>query len=307
MAPLFCYASRGALLTKAFWSGWVEALVKYASWGVGAMPAAELPDAPLLFFLIMVTVYVAVIGYAVIRGLHVSARMGEVLLATAAAYGLASLLLFVNRSHPYNLCHAAVPFAVVITALISQSFKALTFLPARSALPGILAAGLGVLLVTKAEFRRYPSVARSFFTSPSPAGLSLVSSPEDVCGLPLEAGGFVREFNGITSAIGSIAPHGRDLAILDGKDTLLYWAANVCPWSRYGSLFYMALTKQSVEDMRNSLIERPPRWVVVRGQNAPRPPAWEFVWRPLYETVTNRYELRQTVGPYEIWQHSGHS
>ena len=40
------------------------------------------------------------------------------LLATVAAYGLALLLLFVNRSHPFNLCHPMVPFAVVLTALV---------------------------------------------------------------------------------------------------------------------------------------------------------------------------------------------
>ena len=40
---------------------------------------------------------------------------------------------------------------------------------------------------------------------------------------------------------------------------------------------------------------------MIQGQNAVRPPYWEFIWRPLYEAVTNRYELVQTVGPYEIW------
>ena len=64
----------------------------------------------------------------------------------------------------------------------------------------------------------------------------------------------------------------------------------------------MALTQQSLDDIRNDLIARVAQYVVIRGQNAVRPPAWDFVWAPLYEAVTNRYVLRQTVGPYEIWQ-----
>jgi len=106
---LLLYASRGTLFTGAFWRGWGEALVAYAGQGVGALPIAELPDAPLIFFAIMITGYLAAVVYAVVRALHGKASRGEVLLATLAAYGLALLLLFVNRSHPYNLCHAAIP------------------------------------------------------------------------------------------------------------------------------------------------------------------------------------------------------
>ena len=46
LLPLLLYASRGTLFTRAFWRGWVEALVAYAGQGVGALPIAELPDAP---------------------------------------------------------------------------------------------------------------------------------------------------------------------------------------------------------------------------------------------------------------------
>jgi tetratricopeptide (TPR) repeat protein len=56
-----------------------------------------------------------------------------------------------------------------------------------------------------------------------------------------------------------------------------------------------------VADARKELLERPPWCVVIRGRDAWRPPDWEFVWAPLYETVTNCNTLVQSVGPYEIW------
>jgi hypothetical protein len=64
----------------------------------------------------------------------------------------------------------------------------------------------------------------------------------------------------------------------------------------------MALTQESLDGIRQELIERRPRWVVVRSQHAVRPRDWEFVWAPLYTVVTNRYILGQTVGAYEIWR-----
>ena len=163
LLALLLAASRGTLFTGAFWHGWVEALVAYAGGGVGALPIAELPDAPLILFMIMVATYLAVILYAAVRALHGNASRNLVLLATLAAYGLASLLIFVSRSHPFNLCHAAIPFAVVLTALIAQGHAVLERSLPGSLLPYALLSGLVLLLLTKTEFLSYPSFLRSNF------------------------------------------------------------------------------------------------------------------------------------------------
>jgi hypothetical protein len=302
LLPLLFYASRGALFTRAFWHGWVEALVAYAAYGLGALPIAELPDAPLVVFMVMVSVYLAVFAYAAIKGLHGNASQGNALLATLAVYGLALLLLFVNRSHPFNLCHAAVPFAVVLTALLLQGYKVLERRLPHSSLPCALAGGLVLLLLAKAEFRRYPGFLASIFTKAPTGGLSLKSTPTDISGLPPSAEGLVREFKDITSAIRILAPDGKGVAILDPYDTLIYSGGNASPWSRYASLFHMALTRQALDGIRNDLLTQSPRYVVIRGQNATRSPNWDFVWAPLYQAVTNRYVLRQTVDSFEIWQ-----
>ena len=163
--PLLLYASRGMLFSRAFGRGWVEAMVMFGSSGVGALPIAELPDVPLVFFLVVVTVYLGVIANAVLKGMHGNASKGEILLAAVAAYGLAVLLLFVGRSHPFNLCHAAPPFAVVLTALLLRGYEALPGLLRQSALPCAMIGGLAVLLLTKPQFQSYPSLLGSAFQS----------------------------------------------------------------------------------------------------------------------------------------------
>jgi hypothetical protein len=303
LLPLLLYASRGTLFTSAFLRGWLEALFLFGSSGVGALPIAELPDAPLVFFLIMLTVYLGVIAYAIIRGLHRSATGGEVLLATLAAYGMAVLLLFVGRSHPFNLCHAAPPFAVLLTALLSRCYSALPGSLQKSALPHALTAGLALLLLTKPSFQIYPSLVGSLFQSPPIADVSLRAKPLDMSGLPPSYEGFARETQDLCSTIHTLAPDGKDVAILDLNDTMLYSVADACPWSRYSPLFYMVLTPQALENVRHDLAARPPKYVVMRGQNSPRPSGWDFVWAPLYEAVKERYGLQQTVGSYEIWLH----
>ncbi len=285
---LLLYASRGTLSTRAFWNGWMEAFKMYAGQGVGALPIAELPDSPFVMFALMITVYLAVIAYAVVRGWHRNLNEGTVLLATVAAYGMALLLLFVNRSHPYNLCHAAVPLAVILTALMAQGYAVMQRQLAPSLLPWILFCGLLVLILTKPEFQRYPSCLRSFFDGTPSASLSAENFPP--------------EFQEIGAAIRTLAPDGENVAILDSTDTILYHLSHTRPWSRYASLFHMLLTQQSVEMIQGQLTENQPRFVVMMGKDYQRPPRWEFVWAPLYGMVTQRYQLRQTVPPFEIWE-----
>ena len=307
LLPLLLYAGRGTVFRGTFWRGWLESLFMFAGQGVSALPIAELPDAPLVLFMFMVLLYLAVIAYAVIRGWHQSVGKGTVLLATVAAYGMALLLVFVNRSHPFNLCHETAPFAVVLTVLVLAGYQALERRVPRSSLPYALIVGLVLLLVTKAGFQSYPSYLGSLFTDTPTGGLSLRSNPADISGLPQDYEPFVRDFQDICSAIHTLAPDGKGIAIIDLNDTLLYYGSDARPWSRYASLFHMAFTEQFLDDMRNDLLLRSPRYVVIRGRNAPRPPAWEFVWAPFYQAVTHRYVLRQTVGYYEIWQSANQS
>jgi hypothetical protein len=301
LLPLLLYASRGTLFTAAFWQGWLGALFLYGSWGLSALPIAELPLSSMTLFLAMLATYLGVSGYAALRVLRREVTSGEVLLATLAVYGLAMLANFVARSHPHNLYHPAVPFAVILTALAFLGRKSLAGVLQHSSFPYVATSGLVMLLLTKPEVLSYPSLAKSPFQDTPPEGLSLTSNSDDICGLPPEYGQFVQEFRDVTAAIRTIAPDGKNMAIFDVNDTLLCYAANVCPWRPCAFIFQMALTQPAVGDVLSDLTQRPPKYVVTRGQSAPRSPNCDFIWAPLYEAVTNRYALVQAVGPYEIW------
>ncbi len=285
---MFLYASRGALFTGAFWSGWGEAFRMYAGQGIGALPVAEMPDSPFVLFICMITLYLGVIAHAVIRGWHRSLGDETILMASIAAYGMALLLLFVNRSHPYNLCHATIPVAVLLTGLLARGYSVLQQWRAYSLLPWVMVCGLAGLIFIKPEFQRYPSCLRSFFDG-APSARPTVEN-------------FPAEFGEVSARIRALAPDGQNVGIMDYNDTALYYLSNARPWSRYASLFHMILTQPSLEELQRQVVENPPRYVVIRGKDQPRPPRWEFVWAPLYGIVSQRYQLRETSGPYEIWQ-----
>jgi hypothetical protein len=300
--PLFLYASRGTLFTRSFWHGWVEPLILYPAWGIFALPIAELPDAPVVLFLVMVLLYVAVFAYASLKAMHRAASQGDVLLAPLAAYGLALLLLFVSRSHPFNLSHVMGPFAIMVAAVSFRACQLFSPPLEDTSFPYALTGGLFLLLFSKADFQRYPSFLGSGLANTPTGGVSLQSNPPDIAGLPPAYGVFARDFQKLCSAVKTLAPDGKGVAILDPQDTLIYSAANARPWSRYTSLFQMTMTRQSLDDIRANLVTGLPHYVVVQGKSADRSPDWEFIWAPLYAAVTNRYRLDQTVGPYEIWR-----
>ena len=66
------------------------------------------------------------------------------------------------------------------------------------------------------------------------------------------------------------------------------------------------LSSDVLDSIRNDLLCNSPRYVVARGAKAPRGKDWDFFWTPLYQAVTNRYDLRQTIGSYDVWQRSDH-
>ena len=289
--------------TKAFLQGWLQPLTLYGNWGVSALPMIGLGDAPVMFFMLIVMAYLSVIGYAVIKWLRSTASKGEIFLAVVAAYGLLLLLQFVNRSHPYNLCHIAVPFAIVVTALIYKCNQWLLPWLRQSSFPFIWTGGIILVLLTAPTFWAYPSLLASFFTTAPQGGLALLSSPTDVSGLPADKEGLINEFHCVVSEMQNVAHDGGEVAVLDVDGANLCHAANLNPWSRYGMLFDMCLTSNMVEDVKHDLIDRAPRWVVIKSQNSPRLQCWEFIWTPLYQIVKDRYELYQTIGSFEIWEH----
>ena len=305
LLPLLNYASRGTLWSRQFWQGWLEPLITIGGLDLAALPIAEMQDDAIILFLVITAVYMGAIGYVLTKGfLHRKASNNEILLATVAVYGLAQLLIFISRSCYANLLHHAVPFPIILTALLFQCRQGLRVWIAHSALPYILAIGLTMLLLTTPMFSWYPSLLKSFFGNSPKGGLSLLTNPLDISGLPPEAAGSVHELQAVISTIQVLDLDGHDLVILDFNDAVLYYCAKIRPWSRYSTLFDSAYTKLRAQAMLTDFLQRTPKYAVIRGKNSPRKIDYESEWAALYALVSTRYVLDRTVGPYEFWRYS---
>ncbi len=299
LLPLLGHASRGTLFRRAFWSGWVEALTQYGGGGMGSIPFTELPPTALSFFAVIMLTYLAVIGCVLARWLYGALRRDDALLAGISAYGLAVLLVFVSRTHAYNLCHATVPFVIVLIVLLARAEAAFGWMR-RAAFPHVALCGMLFEIVAQPAFRDYPNW---FKAVPAPGeNLSLIDNPADVSGLPHQFLAKVQQFRAVSAGIRNISAEGHSVAILDADDANLYHAADTVPWTRYASLFYTILTTRDLDAVRSRLLDNPPDYVVTMGKPADQPKEFEAVWRTLYQTVRERYTIEKTVESYEFWR-----
>lgn len=301
--PLLFWASRGTMFSGNFWHGWLESLTRYGVYGLSALPMAEAGEVSIVIFLLMVLTYLGAGSYILIKTLHGRATESETLVAAAAFYGLGLILLFVNRSHPFNLCHVAVPFTVILTTLLFHGFRSLPHPLPQSKLPLVLAGGLIAMVVATPTFQFYPSLTGSaYFKPPAHDGLSLISQPVDLSGLPDTAEAYASEFKRLASALKKIGGKGNDIAVLDSLDTVIYYAAGLKPWSRYTPCFDLIITKKIMTNLLGELTLNAPAFIVIRGERAAREIKWESIWNPLYQNVKSNYVIYGSVGSYEIWR-----
>ena len=305
--PIMFYASRGTLFTPAFWRCWLEPIWYFSALNWGGRLMAALPDDSIILFLAMTLVYLSVVSYTLIKALHRQASQCDILLASVSAYGLMLMIIFIRGANSGLLYNVSIPFAVMLTVLLFQCRRALQGWLRRSSVPWILAGSLIVFLLSSPVFLCYPSLLKSLFIAPPHDGLTLLSNPIDISGIPLEYEGYVRETQDVIAAIKTIAPDGRNVAIFDYNDSFLYYCANVQPWSRYPLLLWSACTKHQLQDIEVDLMTRHPKYVVIRGRYFQQVRDLEEIWQTLYQIVANRYALERSVGPYEFWRYSYNS
>ena len=116
-------ASRGTMWQVRFWTGYFEALLEYGS-GFGALPISSLMIEPVdvaLFFVILM-IYTLTVSRAFSGFIRGSLTDRDRVLAFIATMGFGTLMLFINRSHPYNLFHPIVPACVLVTVCFSSRF-----------------------------------------------------------------------------------------------------------------------------------------------------------------------------------------
>lgn len=309
----FALASRGTFLTPAFWVGFTECLRTYAGRGASLLPLAGADASAIGLFIVM-------IGTGLLSATAVAAKFvfrrrveaADVLLACVACYELGSLVLFVGRSHPYNLYHCAVPFVLTLMLATQRSARAWSEHTRGSIVPLACLCLTAAWLVTNPMFLAYPSLARTTF-KPEPVhlqGVYLLAQQQDVY-LPVAAATQSGEIATLGEKLDRLTADGSRVAILDNQDTLLCLASHCRPWSRYLYILTMLHTTTQLENIRTALTSDPPRYVVIqrpeeRGPAPKRkvvvPPPGGEVLPSLYAAVEGLYERIDAVGPFEVWQ-----
>lgn len=319
--PMLWLAGRGTLGLKRFWTGWLEPVVTYSG-GIGALPAATAPPLALLLFSVVVVTYLVAVGVTLVKLTSHDNTAENLVLACVGVYGLATLLLFVGRSHPFNLLHGSVPFTILTIGTLArwcmESGRLETDLPTRAggpdrvsvrqrgsrsrALPWAVLAGGALLITTDWRFWDYPGVIQSAWPAPPLLTACLISDEHDVCGLSPQTLEFRATFESVTAAMRQAAASGRTVAMLDNADPMFYLAAKVRPWSRYSPSLPALFTRDSVAQLVKQIADSGPEVVVVRSG----PAGILFldardVWRVVHDTIATHYRLDSTIGVFEVW------
>lgn len=298
-------ASRGTLLHAKFWVGWSEAISKYSA-GIGMLPIAGVPNTTLLLFAMFLAVYLLSFNRMLITSLCWESSASDLFLGSLSLYGISALILFVGRSHPYNIYHTSVPFIVVLVASLARTHDLLLVRfgrlhpVIRYALPLACAAGASIALFSQSAFRNYPNLFWTLRHGFPREGLSL--SHTGIQGLHESARSFADQFDFTTTEMRRLAKSGKSIAIFDYADTKYYLASGARPWSRYSPLMPFLLTKAQVEEVKNELLRRCPDYVFL-SNDLGRVQARGQVdtWIALRDTLKEHHLHERDEGMFEVW------
>ncbi len=117
-------ASRGTLLSGAFWRGWIECFTLYPS-GMSMTPVADVPD-NVKYGMLMIGTFLFALSYSFLRYLLPLLRRDrtpdslpeapsgfDLLMICVALYGTCTMLHFIGRSNPPNLLVSALGFCLL--------------------------------------------------------------------------------------------------------------------------------------------------------------------------------------------------
>lgn len=159
-------ASRGTLFESRFWMGYFESLLEYGG-GFGALPISAMMTIPLyvLLLFLLLMVYTLTVSRVFAAAVRKTATDRDLVLATIAVVGFGTLILFINRSHPYNLFHPIVPACVLLTVYFADRFPAtraaatvgVWVFQRKMAALGVI--GMTALLMINRHVWEYPSAA----------------------------------------------------------------------------------------------------------------------------------------------------
>lgn len=306
-------ASRWTAFSPAFREGWLENL-RFTKAGATLQPLTGVVDRRLLlWFALMLSTYLVVVGYTAVRFLHGRLSDRVVLLGTVAFYGLFTILYFVGRSNVLNLFRPAVPFVIVAVggaATLHDRLRGRTAAMAHGDRRGFAAVGRAPQVALVAALiavalhpgvRAYPGLAKVAVSGEKNEGICLFHDPDDVCGIPGFGSDAVDELHAVADHLRALGSPTRSVAILDSIGPLLYGMADTRPWGRYVPTFPGLHFRTQVQTVVADLNDYPPELIVMRSPEL-RQSFYEDLWQAVRPSVERGFTLESRFRTFEIWQ-----
>jgi hypothetical protein len=288
--PILAIASRGTIVQPAFWLGWTESIREYGG-GMSALPIAGLRWVVIVFFGLMAAAYLFFFGRLIAAVVFGEAGRETILGGTLAAYGLATLIQFVNRSATYNLFHVIVPFS---TLIIDAAARRLS----RPAFGHLALAGSLVALVINPGWRSYPSLARWMVERPAADGPrvsgAVLTIPES-----FPAG---REYAELTATLRNLRDRGFSVGILDRTDATYYLGSGCKPADRYVPLLAGMIWKWQFEGVKERFVGRRFDFVAMRYGSAAKGHLGDEELSEIARRIEPDYVLESRCGSFGIWR-----
>ena len=257
-------ASRLTAFTSLdFWLGWLENL-RLSVMGATLEPLTGTPGGrPIVIFVAMTAVYLAVAGYAVQQMVRHRLTPTTALLGVVAVYGFLTLGYFVGRSHLHNLYRPAVPFAIVVAgcggvatsaarrraAELGERWRARAVGAARAA-PAVAAAVAVVMLVAHPGMADYPNAFGPEWAYPADARRCLQLEPRDICGLSVAQEAEADDIRAVAARIEAEPGPRPKVAVLDEFGPVVHLLADDRPWGLYQPMFSSMFTRHQLDVVR---------------------------------------------------------
>jgi hypothetical protein len=254
------WASRGDCFQSKFWLGYLEAPLCYSG-GFSALPMREGLARPveLVLALAMLTAYTVVIVNALDRFWAGHLTAAGLIQAQLGVFGLGALLLFVNRSDPFNLYHVTVPFCALLAAFLSNLPRGVpsedrgqgaSQQSAWAALPWIGVVVLLLALLGNPNFHAYPSWSVRLLKG------SKVYARQSAPGLAQAD----RMEGPVAATLRELTRGGtRSVAVVYSNETPVLVRADLPPYFRYSPL--LLFSQHQVSRIRQDFVQRPPEVV----------------------------------------------
>jgi len=289
------------LLTALF-----EPVLNYTG-GISCAPMVMVSTRTKLGFAIIVGYYLYNLARLIVELIGPGTARRQVFRGCLSAYGLCTMMIFVQRSVWQNLFHVVVPFVILAFDEISGlSGRILRSRRSRAALTLFVATGALVLLASCSALWEYPGLLQTIVLGSPDSGTELKEL--GVAGLPAnsEFEAFSRDFEGITLRLRKLHSSGRRIAVIDEAETMFLLAADLPPWDRFTPLVTALLTRAQLDAAKERFLAGQFDVVMLRDRDEPmsarhRHDPTRATSDELRDLVAGRYVLAERVGHFSLW------